>query len=71
MNEKIETAVEKRLRRLSGPIPPQGLIDALARAKCDACADCTPKKEMECRKTFSAQALAVTAFIRSVTEGAA
>ena len=71
MTERNDPTAKEILRRLSGPIPPQALTDALALAKCEACADCTPEKERECYKMFSAQSLAVTAFVRKLAEDAA
>lgn len=63
------------LESLCGPIPLQGLTDALARASCRHCllweegrdgAPCT-----RCQGMFSVQSLAVTEYIRSLAERSA
>ena len=58
------------LDSLCGPIPLQGLTDALARAACGHCA----KEDaacVRCHSVFMVQSLAVTEFIRFLAERSA
>ena len=68
--ELSDAAARAVLKSLCGPIPLQGVTDALARSACGHCAKedaaCT-----RCHAVFMVQSLAVTEFIRSLAERSA
>lgn len=54
------------LHHLCGPLPPQGLVNALAKVFCGPCPNCSTDKRPICYAAFASQALAVCEYMRTL-----